>query len=184
MKPTDPLPPIPDLQAAFTDHDRLFKELLTVFFDDFLALFAPALAARIAPGSVTFLNPEVFSDVTEGTKRIVDLLVRVKMVDTDGEEAFILIHIENQSKVEARFARRMFLMAARLVEKYDLPIYPIALFSFDKPLRKEEDRFRIAFPGRTVLQFQFESIQLNRMNWRTFVNRRNPVAAALMSKMR
>lgn len=34
-----------------------------------------------------------------------------------------------------------------------------------------------------VLEFNFTAIQLNRLDWRDYLNRRNPVAAALMSKM-
>ncbi len=178
------MPPVPDLQAAFADHDRLFKELLTVFFLDFVGLFLPDLAARIDAESVEFLHQELFSDMNEGSLRIVDLLVRVRLRDPANTEAFILIHVENQSKVEARFARRMFLITARLDEKYDLPIYPIALFSFNAPRRQESNRYEISAAGRTVLNFEFEAIQLNRLNWRDFVDRRNPVAVALMSRMR
>jgi hypothetical protein len=42
----------------------------------------------------------------------------------------------------------------------------------------------VEFPDRTVLQFNFASIQLNRLNWRDYLEQQNPVAAALMSKMR
>jgi flagellar biosynthesis/type III secretory pathway protein FliH len=34
-----------------------------------------------------------------------------------------------------------------------------------------------------VLRFEYKAIQLNRLNWRDFVRRENPVAAALMAKM-
>jgi Domain of unknown function (DUF4351) len=34
------------------------------------------------------------------------------------------------------------------------------------------------------MEFNFFSIQLNRLNWRDFLNQRNPVAAALMAKMK
>jgi Domain of unknown function (DUF4351) len=34
------------------------------------------------------------------------------------------------------------------------------------------------------MEFNFFPIQLNRLNWRDFLNQRNPVAAALMSKMK
>ena len=176
---------IPDLQAAFADHDRLFKELLTVFFADFLALFAPGLATRIDADSAVFLSQEVFADVTDGSRRIVDLLVRVRMRGDDAQEAFILIHIENQSKVEARFARRMFLIMAAVWTRSTICRSIRSPSSRSThPARKEPDRYRVAFPGRTVLQFQFESIQLNRLNWRGFLKNPNPVAAALMAKMK
>lgn len=34
-----------------------------------------------------------------------------------------------------------------------------------------------------VLDFQFRTIQLNRLNWRDFIGQPNPVASALMAKM-
>ena len=78
----------------------------------------------------------------------------------------------------------MFTYFARLHEKYNLPVYPVALFSFDAPLCAEPDRYRVAFPGRSMLQFECVVIQLNRLSWRTFVTTPNPVACALMAKMR
>ena len=71
-----------------------------------------------------------------------------------------------------------------LLEEYDLPIYPIVIFSYDKPKRAEPTRYKAAFPGKTVLQFDYKVIQLNRIPWRQFVNRPNPAATALMTKMK
>jgi flagellar biosynthesis/type III secretory pathway protein FliH len=39
------------------------------------------------------------------------------------------------------------------------------------------------FPNRTVLTFEYDVIQLNRLDWRAFIKKPNPVAAALMAKM-
>ncbi|MEA5569254.1 hypothetical protein [Anabaena sp. UHCC 0399] len=77
----------------------------------------------------------------------------------------------------------MFKYFARLHEKYDLPIYPVVIFSFDEPKRAEPQIYRVAFPDLNVLEFQFGAIQLNRLSWRDFLTQPNPVAAALMSKM-
>ena len=57
------------------DHDRLFKELLTTFFLDFLALFAPELSREVEPASVEFLEKELYTDVVAGDRHEVDLLV-------------------------------------------------------------------------------------------------------------
>ena len=78
----------------------------------------------------------------------------------------------------------MFRYFARLTEKYDLPVYPVVVFSYDLPQRREPDRFVVAFPGKTVLRFEYSVIQLNRLPWRRFVRQENPVASALMAKMR
>jgi hypothetical protein len=130
--------------------------------------------------SIQFLPQEVFTDVTSGEKKEIDLLVQVRYRD---QETCFLIHIENQSYSESEFAKRMFKYFARLHEKYDLPIYPIAVFSFDEPKRAESELYQVSLPDLNVLAFQFASIQLNRLNWRDFLEQQNPVAAALMAKM-
>jgi flagellar biosynthesis/type III secretory pathway protein FliH len=63
-------------------------------------------------------------------------------------------------------------------------VYPIVLFSFDTPQRPEPDSYQVQFPGWMVLEFNYRVIQLNRLQWQDFVNQQNPVASALMSKMR
>ncbi len=70
----------------------------------------------------------------------------------------------------------MFRYFARLTEKYDLPVYPVVIFSYDTPRRPEPNRYTVAFPGETVLQFKYRVIQLNRLAWRRFVSQENPVA--------
>lgn len=164
------------------DHDRLFKELLRTFFTEFLELFLPDVAAYVRQGAVEFLDKEVFTDVTAGERHEVDLLAKARFRDRD--DAFFLIHVENQAEAQDAFAKRMFRYFARLHEKFDLPVYPIAVLSYDSPLRPEPDEYRVTFPDRTVLDFRFAVIQLNRLNWRDFARRPNPVAAALMAKMR
>jgi hypothetical protein len=62
---TDPNPSI--------DHDRLFKELLSTFFLEFLELFLPELRATIDPNSIQFLPQEYFADLTAGEEKIIDL---------------------------------------------------------------------------------------------------------------
>ncbi|BAC89292.1 gsr1351 [Gloeobacter violaceus PCC 7421] len=43
---------------------------------------------------------------------------------------------------------------------------------------------RVEFPGFTVLEFHYRVLQLNRLNWRDYMRQENPVASALMAKMR
>ena len=163
------------------DHDRLFKELLSTFFWEFIQLFLPEVAAYLERDSITFLPQEVFTDVTAGERREVDLLAQARF---SGQDACFLIHLENQAELRDCFERRMFHYFARLDEKYDLPVYPIALFSFDRPQREAPAHYRVSFPDRPVLDFRYTAIQLNRLDWRQFLQQRNPVAAALMAKMR
>ena len=78
----------------------------------------------------------------------------------------------------------MFYYFARLHQNHVKDIHPIVIFSYDEPYRAEQNTFKIEFPTLKVLEFRFHAIQLNRLNWRDYLNRPNPVAAALMSKMK
>ncbi len=60
------------------DHDRLFKELLSTFFVEFIELFFPDVMADLEPESVTFPNLEVFTDVTAGERYETDLLAQAR----------------------------------------------------------------------------------------------------------
>ena len=162
------------------DHDRLFKELLTTFFVEFVEAFLPDVAAYLDPASVEFLDKEVFTDITEGNKYESDILVRARF---QGQEAFFLILVENQSSAQSEFPERMFNYVARFWEKYRLPIYPVALFSYDQPLKLAPSTFTMGFPGLSVIQFAFRAIQLNQLGWREYARKRNPAATALMVKM-
>ena len=83
---------------AMTDHDRLFKELLTAFFREFVELFAPEVAARVEWPSLRLLDKEIWTDVTEGERHEADLVGVARWRD---EETCFLIHIENQASRHA-----------------------------------------------------------------------------------
>ncbi|MBD2439920.1 DUF4351 domain-containing protein [Nostoc sp. FACHB-110] len=162
------------------DHDRLFKELLTTFFWEFIELFFPEITAYLERDTITFLDKEVFTDVTAGEKYETDIVVKAKF---RGQESCFLIHLEHQAYYQEAFDLRMYRYFARLYEKYGLPVYPIALFSYDRPKKVEQDFHQVAFPNKVVLQFNYDVIQLNRLNWREYLQQQNPVASALMAKM-
>jgi predicted transposase YdaD len=162
------------------DHDRLFKELLSTFFIEFIELFFPEVITYLEPNSITFLDKEVFTDVTAGERYEADLLVQAQF---QGKSSYFLIHVENQSYNQADFNKRMFRYFARLHEKYDLPIYPVVVFSYAQPQKTADSSYQVFFPDFKVLEFNYRIVQLNQLNWRDFLNRRNPIASALMAKM-
>ncbi len=163
------------------DHDQLFKELLSTFFIEFLKLFFPQVATAIEPDSVSFLPQEYFADLTVGETKIVDLLAQVRLA---GQDVGFLIHLEAQATSRTEFSRRMFFYFSRLHQKYLQAIYPIVVFSFDEPYREEPQQYCVEFDNFKVMEFNFKAVQLNRLNWRDFLSQQNPVAAALMAKMR
>jgi predicted transposase/invertase (TIGR01784 family) len=161
------------------DHDRLFKELLETFFEEFITIFFPELHRVINFSGLRFLQQELFTDVTIGDKHRVDLLAEVGL---HGEEGLILIHIESQAQYQEDFAKRMFIYFSRLYQKFNRKILPIAIFSYNTP-HEEPDSFQIGFPFFDVMRFNFYTLELKKRNWRDYLQNDNPAAAALMSKM-
>ncbi|MBY6269844.1 Rpn family recombination-promoting nuclease/putative transposase [Parageobacillus thermoglucosidasius] len=161
------------------DHDRLFKELIQAFFEEFILLFFPDMYEHIDFCHLSFLSEELFTDVTAGEKYRVDLLVETKL---KGEDGLIIVHIENQSYVQPSFPERMFIYFSRLFEKYRTNIVPIAVFSYDA-IRDEPSSFTLPLPFGNILHFRFFPVELRKQNWRNYIRSDNPIAAALLSKM-
>lgn len=178
------------------DHDSNFKKLLTTFFVEFVDLFYPHIRECIIPESLEFLPQELFLDPVidnpleqkEGRKRSVDLAAKFKVepesaLHNQGGDIFLILHVDAQSTSQPTFNRRMFRYFSRLHDRYNLPVYPIALLTFDEPLKEQVDHYTINVSGKVVLDFRYEVIQLNRLRWRDYVNNVNPVSCALMTKM-
>ena len=166
---------------AKINHDQLFKELLTTFFVEFLELFFPSILEYLDTNTIKFIDKELFTDLTQGEKKIADIVALAKF---QGQDYSFLIHIENQASNDTEFNRRMFRYFSSLFLKYNRPIYPIALFSYDSPQRLAKDNFIVDFPDRQILRFNYQIIQLNRLDWRNFLKQKNPIAAALIAKMK
>jgi len=62
------------------------------------------------------------------------------------------------------------------------PILPIAVFSYNDK-RTVPEQFTIDVPTLRALTFDYYQIHLVKKNWREFIQKDNPVAAALLSKM-
>jgi hypothetical protein len=111
--------------AARDDYDSPWKEALERYFPAFMALGFPEAYAGIdwARG-YEFLDKELQPVVRDAElgRRLADKLIKVWRVD--GEEAWVLIHLEVQGQVETGFAKRMFTRLLRL---------PLSL-SPDRPL--------------------------------------------------
>jgi hypothetical protein len=164
-------------------HDQNFKELIELFFKEFLEFALPEHYLQIDFEQVHFLKQEYFGDKPKH-KRVRKLLDVVASVKIHGELSHILIHVEHQSTRERDFAKRMFQYFCHLWLKHQVPIYPIAIFSDDTVWkRRVESYFEFYCMAKQIVRFDFQMIKLKDLNWRHYLHTENPVAIALMSKM-
>jgi hypothetical protein len=112
--------------------DSPWKEILEVYFEDFILFFFPQIHAEIDwSRGYDFLDQELAQVVRDAElgKRLADKLVKVWKLS--GEETWVLVHIEIQSQEEGRFGERMFVYYYRLRDKYDLLIASLAILGLE-----------------------------------------------------
>ena len=164
-------------------HDHNFKELIELFFKEFLEFALPDQYLQIDFNQVHFMQQEYFGDKPQNkrTRKLLDVVASVK---NHGELSHILIHVEHQSTRERHFAKRMFHYFCHLWLKHQVPVYPIAIFSDDAHWRKPlKPYFELHTLDHQIIRFDYHLIKLKDLNWRHYLNAQNPVAIALMSKM-
>jgi hypothetical protein len=117
------------------DHDQRFKNLIQVFFQDFLLLFFEAWAQRLDAAGVVWLDKEIFADPPDGERRVLDLVGKVPtrravagQRPSDPEHWLALIHIEIESPDKAPLRPRMFEGYVQLRRQHRLPVLPIGVF--------------------------------------------------------
>lgn len=94
--------------ARRPDYDSAWKDALSAYFPDFLRMLRPCVYARIdwthAP---KFLDKELqaLTRCAVRGRLLVDKLVSVRMLD--GQNAWLLIHVEVQTRSDVEFSRRM-----------------------------------------------------------------------------
>jgi hypothetical protein len=163
------------------NHDSLFKMLLKnrsilrAFFEQFF----PEAAKFIEFDKIEYVDKERVT--LEGKKRTGDLLIKTSF---RGKMAGFLIHLEHQAQRSSDLSWRMLEYFVLDRREYELPVYPIAVLSYPNSRRENCGHLVVDFPNKRVLDFDFDIIDLARLDARVFVQSRNPAALALTARMK
>jgi hypothetical protein len=162
------------------NHDALFKMLLKrpAILKGFFEAFLPRAAQFVDFTHLQLVDKERIT--IDGGKRTGDLLIRTRF--RDGPAAF-LIHLEHQAQPDSDLGRRMLEYWLLDWKEYNLPVYPIAVLSHKQKSPESHAPLEIHFPNKRVLQFDFDVVDLQRMDARSFVRFKNPAALALAARM-
>lgn len=164
------------------DHDGKFKQLFSKYFLEFIDVFFPDLAEYLERDSIALLDKELYES-QEDMRSHADLVFRAKVRN---KESFFIVHIEPQEGKRnlTKFGKRMLKYFVGIHEKYDLPVYPIVVFTFGGRSRQQQPSiYEVKVAELEVLRFEYRVVQLNRLDYRRFLPLKNPVATALISKM-
>jgi hypothetical protein len=116
------------------DLDSPWKEALDHFLAPFLTLCFPQVHEDIAWERGYKALDKEFQQITRGSeigKRLADKLFQVYL--RDGEECWLLIHIEVQGGYDKDFAQRMFVYNYRAFDLYNRPVVSLAVLCDEQP---------------------------------------------------
>ena len=117
-----------------SDFDSAWKEAIDAFFQHFMAFFFPQAHREIDWSRAPVMLDKELQQITRGSERglrVVDKLVQVWR--TNGQNEWVLIHIEIQSQQEADFGQRMFVYYCRLFGDYNRKVASFAILGDDRP---------------------------------------------------
>jgi hypothetical protein len=163
-------------------NDILWKGMLEEVFDDLLRFVFPNADQEFdLKRSFEFLDKELAEINPEPEKatqtRFVDKLVKVYR--SDGEERWLLVHVEVQEQKDPDFARRMFTYYYRILDKYNHPITAIAIFT--GPNGSEmPDKYEDHCLG-TRLIYQYNTIFIANYTDEVLTASENPFAIVLLA---
>ncbi|WP_017717400.1 Rpn family recombination-promoting nuclease/putative transposase [Kamptonema formosum] len=124
---------------------------------------------------------QVLRDAELG-KRIADKLFRVWL--QDGEEAWVLIHVEVQSQEESGFAERMYVYNYRCFDRYRKPVISLAVLG-DERASWRPSSFGYAYDGfRLSLEFPIVKLVDYEAQWEVLEQSTNPFAVMVMAHLK
>jgi hypothetical protein len=173
------------MTEAPSDYDNPWKLVLETYLQDFFAFFFPDILVQIDWSQPhEFLDKEFQQVVREAElgKRLVDKLVKVWRCD--GEEAWVLVHVEVQSQEESGFAERMYIYNYRIYDRYNRQVASLAVLGDERSTWRPRD-FGYEIFGCQV-QFQFPIVKLLDYadQWQSLEESQNPFATVVMAHLK
>lgn len=139
---------------TFGDYDSAWKEIIGTFFESFMLFFFPEAHQQIDwTKGYESLDNELQQVTIEAElgERITDKLMKVWLLN--GEETWVLVHLEIQSQYQQDFPRRMYVYNSRLFNKYNRHVASIAILGDEKPNWRPQSYEAVLFGCRASLEF-------------------------------
>lgn len=183
----EPAVPAEDAQSTRRDDDGLWKVLIELFFYPMLERGIPALykdADLNMPPK--FLDKELIEikgdedDLPIIGKSIADFLVSVTL--KDGNERWVLLHIEVQGSGGGNLPFRMYFYKSRIFSKYKHDSTALAIITDKRPLG-EQDFFESELYG-AKLTYRYNNLVVCEQDEEKLVSSDNPFDLVLLAAKR
>ena len=168
-----------------TDYDSPWKEVIELYFPRFLEFFFP-----LAYAEIDWTRPHEFLDTelqqlepdAEIGKRLVDKVAKVWLLD--GEEAWVLVHVEVQGQYDSQFAKRMYTYNYRLFDRHQQQVISLAVLA-DEEANWRPSSYSYQLGGcRVSLEFPVAKLLDYEAQWETLEQTTNPFGVVMMAHLK
>jgi hypothetical protein len=163
--------------APSANYDAPWKEALERYFEPFLVFFFPQIHAEIdwqlSYESLDSEFQQVVRDAEIG-KRFVDKLVKVWR--RDGQETWVLIHVEIQSQYDSDFAKRMYTYSYRIFDRYNRDVVSLAILGDEQPSWRPQAYHYMLWGCRVGIEFPIVKLLDYESQWDFLEQSLNPYA--------
>jgi hypothetical protein len=131
---------------------------------------------------LTFLNPEVFTDIPQGGHRTADVVAEVRSLE--GEPELVIVHVEIRREREPDFGYRMWQYYVALRLRENKPVIPVALVFYAGREGIAREEYEEAVFGESIMTFRYLQISLPLLSAEQYVQAEQVLGAGLASVMR
>lgn len=162
-------------------HDDLIKGLLSRprLLAEFFHAFVPEVLEFADMGRIEYLDKE-HPRAGRRPRRTGDMLVKTRWLDRD---AAFLFHIESQGRHEPALLERAGEYAYRDSIRYRMPVMPVLLLTYPKPVQPQPEALTWTFGKAAELHLRCPVLHFRRMDPQPHLSSRNVASLALSSLM-
>ena len=168
-----------------TDYDSPWKEVIEVYFTQFIEFFFPQAYTEIDwQQPYEFLDTELqhLEPEAEIWRRLVDKVAKVWLLD--GEEAWVLVHVEVQGQYDNKFAERMYTYNYRLFDRHKKQVISLAVLADEQP-NWQPSSYSYQIGGcRVSLEFPVAKLLDYEMQWQSLEETTNPFGVIVMAHLK
>ncbi|PPJ64798.1 transposase [Cuspidothrix issatschenkoi] len=168
-----------------TDYDSPWKEIIELYFPSFLEFFFPLAYAEIDWNRpYQFLDKELhqLEPDAEIGKRLVDKVAKVWLLN--GEEAWVLVHLEVQGQYDSKFTERMYTYNYRLFDRHKKCVISLAVLADEDPNWRPSS-YNYQLGGcRVSLEFPIAKLLDYEPSWLSLETSKNPFAIVVMAHLK
>ncbi|MDQ2732814.1 MAG: transposase, partial [Armatimonadota bacterium] len=172
-------------QTKDSNYDTAWKDAIEHYFPLFMLFFFPAIYAEIDwSRPYEFMDKElqqVNPDSKTG-KRLADMLVKVWR--KDGQEAFVLVHVEVQNQEQEEFPERMYVYSYRFFDHFHRPVVSLAILGDSNPDWRPSGYGYELWGTRILHDFNWKKLLDYEAQWEMLEKSDNPFALIVMIHLR